>query len=89
MLWAQMFADILKLPVEIIETKELGTLGCAMAAAVAAGKYGDITEAAAKMVKIKQRLEPNCTNYEVYDKKYMLYKKVSEILDNTCYNFNS
>ncbi len=89
MLWAQMFADILKLPVEIIETKELGTLGCAMAAAVAAGKYGDITEAAAKMVKIKQRLEPNCTNYEVYDKKYMLYKKVSEILDNTCYSFNS
>lgn len=77
MLWAQIFADVLKLPVEIIDTKELGTLGCAMAAAVAAGEYQDLVEAAKNMVKIKCCLEPNPANYSIYDKKYELYKKTS------------
>ena len=81
MVWAQIFADVFKLPVEIIDTKELGTLGCAMAAAVATGLYKDMKEAAQKMVKIKCRLEPNLANYSAYDNKYELYKKVSGVLD--------
>jgi L-xylulokinase len=81
MIWAQIFADVFKLPVEIIETKELGALGCAMAAAVAAGVYKDVKEAAHKMVKVKCRLKPDSANFPVYDKKYELYKKVSEALD--------
>ena len=32
--WLQMFADVIGLPIEMIKTKELGTLGCAMAGAV-------------------------------------------------------
>ena len=35
-LWVQMFADVTGLPVEIVKVKELGALGCAMTAAVAA-----------------------------------------------------
>ena len=46
LIWAQIFADVFKLPVEIVDTKELGTLGCAMAAAVAAGVFKDLQEAA-------------------------------------------
>ena len=79
--WAQIFADVFKLPVEIIDTGELGTLGCAMAATVAAGVYMDLKAAAQEMVKIKCRLEPDSVNYPAYDKKYELYKKVSEALD--------
>lgn len=80
-LWAQIFADVFKFPVEIIDTKELGALGCAMVAAVASGLYADIGEAAEKMVKIKYRLEPNPDNYQIYDHKYELHKKTSEKLD--------
>ena len=87
MLWAQIFADVFMLPVEIIDTKELGTLGCAMAAAVAAGVYKDMKEAAQKMVKVKCRIEPNSANYPAYDKKYKLYKKVSEALDSIWKDF--
>jgi L-xylulokinase len=81
MLWAQIFADVFKLPVEIIDTRELGTLGCAMAAAVAAGVYKDLQEAAKSMVRIKCRIEPKPVNFPAYEKKFSLYKKVSGALD--------
>jgi L-xylulokinase len=86
--WAQIFADVFKLPVEIIETRELGTLGCAMAAAVAAGVYRDLQEAAQNMVRIKCRLEPDAANIPVYEHKYALYCKVSAALeDSGCWKY--
>jgi len=81
LIWAQIFADVFKIPVELIETKELGTLGCAMAAAVAAGVYKDLPEAARYMVKVKCRIEPIAANIPVYEKKFDLYKKASAALE--------
>jgi L-xylulokinase len=86
--WAQIFADVFKLPVEISDTKELGTLGCAIAASVAGGVYKDLKEAAQNMVKIKCRIEPNPANYSVYEKKYSLYKKISGALDGSWNDFS-
>jgi L-xylulokinase len=88
LVWAQIFADVFKLPVEIVDTKELGTLGCAMAAAVAAGVYQDLKEAAQKMVKMKCRIEPDPANFPIYDKKFDLYKKVTGALDHTWKDFS-
>jgi L-xylulokinase len=87
LLWAQIFADVFKLPVEIVDTRELGTLGCAMAAAVAAGVFKDLDEAAKHMVKMKCRIEPNPANFKTYEKKYALYKKVSAALDSSWKDF--
>jgi L-xylulokinase len=86
--WAQIFADVIKLPVEIVDIKELGTLGCAMAAAVAAGVYKNLKEAAQNMVKMKCRIEPNPANFYVYEKKFALYKKISGALDDSWKNYN-
>ena len=80
-LWAQLFADILELPVELIEADELGALGAAMAAAVASGDYADLPAAAKAMVKIKVRIEPDPSTFEAYRKKYKLYKQVSGALE--------
>jgi len=80
-LWAQIFADVLNLTVELIETKELGTLGCAMAAAVAADVYPDLKAAATRMVKVKARIDPNPAHVAIYAKKFERYKKVSAALD--------
>lgn len=80
-LWAQLFADILELPVELIEADELGALGSAMAAAVAVKDYPDFEAAAKTMVKVKRRVEPNTANFGAYRKKYALYKKVTGLLD--------
>ena len=44
-----MFADVLGYPIETVDAKELGALGCAMATAIAAGVYRDYKEAARHM----------------------------------------
>ncbi len=79
--WVQMFADVLGLPIETVDAKELGALGCGMAAAIAAGIYQDYKEAAAYMVHVTGRVEPNPEMVPVYQKKYEKYRKVSAALD--------
>ena len=79
--WSQMFADVIGLPVEIIDTKELGALGCAMAASVASGVYRDLHEAARHMVRVKERLEPDPQKKSAYDRKYSLFVRASQALD--------
>ncbi|MCP1103047.1 L-xylulokinase [Aequitasia blattaphilus] len=79
--WVQMFADILNMPIETVNVKELGALGCGMAASVAAEVYENYEEAAQKMVHISQRIMPNPENVKIYQKKYEKYKKVSGALD--------
>ncbi|MEG0935014.1 MAG: FGGY-family carbohydrate kinase [Clostridia bacterium] len=79
-MWVQMFADILNLPVETIDVKELGALGCAMTAAVAAGDYPDLCAAARAMVKVERTFLPDCANQAVYARKYDTYLAVRQAL---------
>ena len=79
--WAQIFADVMGLSVEIIDTNELGALGCAMAAAVASGLYSDLKEAAHHMVKVRERLEPDLGKKPAYDHKFSLFAQASQALD--------
>lgn len=74
--WVQMFADILGLPVEIIAVDELGTLGAAMTAAVAAKRFGSLEEAAQAMVHVEKVIQPNLNLKEIYDRKFRRYLKV-------------
>jgi len=61
--------------------KELGALGCSMAAAIASGVFKDYTEVVAAMVRIKERVQPNLARVEMYRKKY---EKHSAICDAFC-----
>lgn len=72
--WVQMFADILNLPIEITETKELGALGAAIAASVGAGIYPSYEQAADAMVRVSHTFQPNPEYVEIYKKKYQRYK---------------
>lgn len=85
--WVQIFADVINLPIEIVDTKELGSLGSAMAAGVAVGVYKDLKDAAKKLVKIKYRIEPIQENVEIYKSKFELYKKTADALDVLWKNF--
>lgn len=69
-LWVQMFADILELPVETVEADELGALGAAMTAAVAAGDYENLTQAAKAMVRMGKVYRPDSTYRDAYRAKY-------------------
>lgn len=78
--WAQMFADVMELPVETVDIGETGTLGCAMTAAVAVGTFPDFGQAAETMVRVKQRFVPKEENFPFYRKKYQMYQAVNKAL---------
>lgn len=80
--WLQIFADIMQYPIQTVQAAQAGTLGCAIAAAVAVGEYTDINQAVENMVKLGSRIEPKATNKAVFDKKYAQYKKIIAALDN-------
>jgi len=80
-LWARIFADVLEQPIEVVETEELGTLGCAMAAAVAAGEFADLKAAAGSMVRVKERIEPDAAASRIYRKKFERHLAASAALE--------
>lgn len=73
MVWSQMFADGLGLPVEISNGGELGAKGGAICAAVAVGAYSNVPDAIGRMVKLEQRLEPNPERAAALTAKYSDY----------------
>lgn len=76
--WVQIFADALQIPVETVSEKELGALGAAMAAGIAAGVYPDYQEAIRRTVKITERIMPRPEYKEIYEQKYAAYRGVIE-----------
>ena len=79
--WAQMFADVMKLPVETVEANETGALGCAIAAAVATGEYPDLGSAVESMTSVSKHYEPDESRTGLYDRKYRLYCRTIDCLD--------
>jgi len=79
--WLQIFADVFALPVQIPDGTELGALGAAIAAAVAAGAFADYPQAVQKMVRFSKTVHPNRDRIDLYKAKYQRYNKVIEALD--------
>ncbi|MDR0521721.1 MAG: carbohydrate kinase [Planctomycetaceae bacterium] len=78
--WAQMFADILQIPVEIPAGTELGCFGASICGAAAVGIYPDYAAACEKMVKIDRRFTPNSSLAEVYETKYRRFLTLLRVL---------
>ena len=79
--WAQMFADVLNLPVEIAEGSELGALGACILGAVGIGAFPDIPTAVEKMVKVGRRFEPEAALHSKYMNRYARFEKLSAALN--------
>jgi len=79
--WVRIFADVLGYPIEIVDIKETGTLGCAMNVAVSLGDYADFEQAAARMIKVREPVVPVAANVAVYAQRDALYKRILEALD--------
>ena len=79
--WTQMFADVMKTPVETVKARETGALGCAVGAAAASGEYASIEEAVRNMSESGRRTEPDPDKYKYYDDRYRLYCRIIEQLD--------
>jgi ribulose kinase len=72
-LWLQIHADVLQQPIHIPREGEACALGAALVAAVHAGHYGKLSEAAEGMVQIASVVEPQPENRKAYDYHYAKY----------------
>ena len=75
-LWRRIIANVLNLKVDIPESEEGPAMGGAMLAAVACGEYADVKEAAEKLVKVVDTVEPEPELVEKYEARYAQFKAI-------------
>ena len=78
--WAQIFADVFGVPVDVPDGTELGALGAAISAAVASGIHPSYEDACAAMVRFARSHQPNGALAELYAKKYARYLNLLDVL---------
>jgi xylulokinase len=74
-----MMADVVKLPIHILEQGETGCLGAALYAGVGVGVYKDCEEAA-QVAKIKKTFDPNPANNKAYDEAYDKFNNIYDAM---------
>ncbi|MEN6636999.1 MAG: FGGY-family carbohydrate kinase [Clostridiaceae bacterium] len=79
--WVEIFADVFQIPVEVSAGKELGTMGAAMCAGIAAGAYRDFQQAVDVFARVDYTCTPNPAAAGIYEAKFRLYQKISGQLD--------
>ena len=81
--WMQMHADVTGVPVTLTEVGDAVVLGSCMLAAVGAGLYADIQDAAANMVHEVDRIEPDANRHDEYqfylDKYCASYPQLADL----------
>lgn len=75
----QVYSDVLRRPISVIDSEQGPALGSAIHAAVAAGEYSDVRAAAAAMGKVKRAVyTPDEAAADVYDRLYAEYQQLHE-----------
>ncbi len=75
-LWKKMIANILGIKVDVIESEEGPGYGGAMLAAVGCGEFASVEEAAEKLVKVIDTVEPDQELTAKYDARYQQFKEI-------------
>lgn len=75
-LWRNIIANVMNLKVDIIEAQEGPSFGGAILAAVGCGEYASVTEAAEKIVRVVNTIEPDAELVKKYDDRYEKFVKI-------------
>lgn len=75
-LWRKIFANVLNIRLDIIESEEGPGYGGAILAAVACGEYASVQEAADRLVKVVDTVEPDAEIAKRYEERYQKFKKI-------------
>ena len=75
-LWLQIHADVCQTPLSIPAETEACALGSAMIAAVHAGHYASLEDAAASMVRLDAVIEPDHKQATAYEEGFQKYSKL-------------
>lgn len=78
--WSQMFADTIQVPMEIADGNELGARGAALAAGVGAEIYRDYAEAVQESVSVVRVHEPIPANTPLYLQRYAEYQRLVKVM---------
>ncbi|HLZ57937.1 MAG TPA: FGGY family carbohydrate kinase [Ktedonosporobacter sp.] len=82
--WMQIHADVSNLPITFTKVSEAAVLGSAILAAVGAGIYPNLQEAARSMVHTSHRIEPDQQRHQEYqfyvDKYIATYPQMQELM---------
>lgn len=81
-LWKKMIANIMNLKVDVIESEEGPGYGGAILAAVGCGEYGSVEEAAGKLVKVTDTVEPEEELVAKYEERYQKFRKIYPAVKN-------
>ncbi len=76
LLWKKIIANVMNIKVDVIESEEGPGLGGAMLAAVACGEYASVEEAAQKIVRVVDTVEPEKELAEKYEARYQKFKQI-------------
>ena len=75
-LWRQMIADILGIPLDIPVTEQGPGYGGAMLAMVACGVFESVQQAADKLVRVKDTVQPDPERVALYEKRYQQFRQI-------------
>lgn len=78
--WPQLFANILGLPITIPSGDQMGLVGSAMLAFVAAGHYPSITNMGQQTIRAGERIDPDDGAMAVHNERYPFFRQVRESL---------
>lgn len=79
-LWKKIIANVMNIKVDVIESEEGPGYGGAMLAAVACGEYASVEEAAAKLVKVVDTVEPDAELAAKYEERYQQFKQIYPVV---------
>lgn len=75
-LWKKIFANVLNVSLDIVESEQGPGMGGAMLAMVADGTYPSVKEVCGQLVHIVDTVEPEPELVELYEKRYQEYSKI-------------
>lgn len=75
-LWKRIIANVMNLKVDVLESEEGPAMGGAILAAAACKEYRDVEEAAEKLVKVIDTVEPEKELVKKYEERYKKFKEI-------------
>lgn len=74
--WTQLKADLTMTPIDAVDQPELGTLGAALLAGLALGKFDDLEEKADAFAKTSGRFTPDPERVKLYRERMEFYRSL-------------
>ena len=85
-LWKKIIANVMNVRVDVIESEEGPGYGGAMLAAVGCGAFASVQEAAEKLVKVTDTVEPEAALVAKYEKQYAKFRQIYPALKTLFHN---